>query len=61
MGEMSRIGGGAEYRKRDDLTIGAAMDITWKGDLSIKNPGDGGTVSGEYENVLLAFFTMYAR
>jgi len=27
MGEMTRFGGGLEYRKRSDLTLGAAMDV----------------------------------
>jgi long-chain fatty acid transport protein len=61
MGEMTRFGGGVEYRKRDDLTIGAAADIMWEGDLSLSNDSDGGTLSGEYENVFLAFFTVYAK
>lgn len=61
MGEMTRIGGGVEYRKRSDLTLGAAMDIMWEGDLSLKSKSNGGTLSGEYENVFLAFFTVYAK
>ena len=61
MGEMTRIGGGAEYRKRDDLTIGAAMDIMWEGDLSLNQKSNGGTLSGAYEDVFLAFFTVYAK
>jgi long-subunit fatty acid transport protein len=61
MGEMFRFGGGVEYKKRNDLTIGTAMDIMWEGDLSLKNKSNGGTLSGEYENVFLAFFTVYAK
>ena len=61
MGEMTRVGGGVEYRKRSDLTLGAAMDIMWEGDLSLNGSSDGGTLSGEYENVFLAFFTVYAK
>jgi long-chain fatty acid transport protein len=61
MGEMSRIGGGVEFKKREDLTIGAAADILWEGDLSLSNSSGGGTVSGEYENVFIAFFTVYAK
>ena len=60
-GEMTRFGGGVEYRKRSDLTVGAAMDVMWEGDLSLNNNSNGGTVSGEYENVFLAFFTVYAK
>jgi len=61
MGEMVRFGGGVEYKKRKDLTIGTAMDIMWEGDLSFNNKSNGGRVSGEYENVFLAFFTVYAK
>jgi long-chain fatty acid transport protein len=61
MGEMSRLGGGFEYQKRDDLTVGAAADILWEGDLSVNASSNGGTVSGEYENVFIAFFTVYAK
>jgi hypothetical protein len=61
MGEMTRVGGGVEYRKRDDLTVGAAMDILWEGDLSLNAASGGGTISGEYENVFIAFFTAYAK
>ena len=61
MGEMTRVGGGVEYKKRDDLTVGAAMDILWEGDLSLNAASDGGTISGEYENVFIAFFTAYAK
>ena len=61
MGEMFRVGGGAEYRKRSDLTIGGAMDIMWEGDLSLNGSSNGGTLSGEYENVFLAFFAVYAK
>ena len=61
MGEMTRVGGGFEYRKRSDLTLGAAMDVMWEGDLSLNQKSNGGTLSGEYENVFLAFFTVYAK
>jgi long-chain fatty acid transport protein len=61
MGEMSRVGGGFEYQKRDDLTIGAAMDVMWEGDLSLNAASGGETISGEYQNVFIAFFTVYAK
>jgi len=61
MGEMFRFGGGVEYKKRSDLTVGAAMDIMWEGDLSLNASSDGGTISGEYENVFLAFLAVYAK
>jgi len=61
MGEMSRLGGGVEYKKRSDLTVGAAMDIMWEGDLSLNGSSGPGTLSGEYENVFLAFFAVYAK
>jgi hypothetical protein len=50
-----------EYKKRSDLTLGAAMDIMWEGDLSLNGSSNGGTVCGEYENVFLAFFAVYAK
>ena len=61
MGEMTRFGGGVEYRKRSDLTVCAAMDIMCEGDLSLNSESDGGTLSGAYEDVFLAFFTVYAK
>ena len=61
MCEMSRIGGGVEYRKRNDLTLGAAMDILWEGDMSVNRSSNGGTVSSEYQNVFITFFTVYAK
>jgi long-chain fatty acid transport protein len=61
MGKMYRFGIGTEYRKRNDLTIGAAMDIMYEGDLQVDNESDGGRVDGEYENVFLSFFTVYAK
>ena len=61
MGEMSRLGGGFEYKKRNDLTLGAAMDIMWEGQLSVNAASNGGTVSGEYQNVFITFFTVYAK
>ena len=61
MGKMYRLGVGTEYRKRNDLTIGAAMDIMYEGDLQISSDSGGGRVDGEYENVFLSFFTVYAK
>ena len=52
MGKMYRLGGGAEYKKRNDLTIGGAVDILYEGDLSVDVKSDGGRVSGKYEKVL---------
>jgi long-chain fatty acid transport protein len=61
LGEMYRFGVGMEQKKGDDLTLGGAIDIMWEGDLPLDNSSDGGTVSGEYENVSLTFFTLYAK
>jgi long-chain fatty acid transport protein len=61
MGKMYRWGVGTEYRKRNDLTIGAAMDIMYEGDLQVNSESGGGRVDGEYENVFLSFFTVYAK
>ena len=41
-GRDDRVGGGAEYRKRSDLTLGAAMDVMWEGDLSLNADSNGG-------------------
>jgi long-chain fatty acid transport protein len=61
MGDMHRLGIGTEYRKRDDLTIGAAMDILWEGTLQVNRDSNGGHVDGQYENVFMTFFTVYAK
>jgi hypothetical protein len=58
---MYRFGVGMEQKKGDDLTLGGAIDIMWEGDLPLDNSSDGGTVSGEYKNVSLTFFTLYAK
>jgi long-chain fatty acid transport protein len=61
LGDMYRFGVGGEYKKRDDLTIGAAVDIMWEGDLPLNNASGGGTVSGQYENVFILFTSVYAK
>lgn len=61
MGEMYRFGAGMEHKQADNLTLGAAIDFLWEGDLPVDTASDGGTVSGEYENVSLTFFTVYAK
>ena len=37
------------------------MDILWEGDMSVNRSSNGGTVSGEYQNVFITFFTVYAK
>jgi len=61
LGDMYRLGIGTEYKKRNDLTIGGAMDFLWEGDLLIDSDSNGGRVSGEYSNVFMTFFTVYAK
>ena len=61
LGDMYRFGVGMEQKKGDDLTLGGAIDIMWEGDLPFDNDSGGGTVSGEYTNVSLTFFTFYAK
>ena len=53
--------GRGRIQEAQRLTVGTAMDIMWEGDLSLNNKSNGGTLSGEYENVFLAFFTAYAK
>jgi len=63
LGSMYRYGAGFTYQKRKDLTLGAAMEFLYEGNLPIKETGGAlsGEVSGKYENVSLTFLTFYAN
>jgi hypothetical protein len=45
---MYCYGAGLEYNKREDLIIGAGVDVVWEGDLPVKEAGNAiaGTVEG---------------
>ena len=63
LGAQYRYGAGVTYQKRKDLTLGAAMELLYEGNLPIKETGGdlSGKVSGKYENVYLPFLTVYAN
>jgi long-chain fatty acid transport protein len=63
LGEMYRYGVGFKYRKSDDVTLGAGFSFLWEGDLKIKPSGneDKGFVTGQYDNVYLAFLSLYVQ
>jgi long-chain fatty acid transport protein len=63
LGDMWRFGGGFKYRKSDKVTLGGGFSFLWEGDLPIKRAGDAqeGFVSGEYEQVFLAFLSGYVQ
>jgi len=62
LGAMYRYGLGFEYRKREDLTIGAGLEFFWEGNLPVADSGNtlAGEVSGKYENVYFGFASLYA-
>lgn len=63
LGSMYRYGAGFTYQKGKDLTLGAAMEFLYEGNLPITETGGdlSGKVSGKYENVSLTFLTVYAN
>jgi long-chain fatty acid transport protein len=63
LGEMYRYGVGFKYRKSDDVTLGAGFSFLWEGDLKIKPSGneDKGFVTGQYDNVYLAFLSLFVQ
>ena len=61
LGKMYRFGTGAEYKKRNDLTLGAAITVMYEGNLPIDADSNGGHVSGRYKNVSLTFVTVYEK
>ncbi len=63
LGEMYRYGVGLKYRKSDKVTLGGGFSFLWEGDLPVKTAGNAqkGFVSGEYENVFLAFLSFYVQ
>lgn len=63
LGSMYRYGAGFTCQKREDPTLGAALEFLYEGNLPIKETGDAlsGKVSGKYENVSLTFLTVHAN
>jgi long-subunit fatty acid transport protein len=63
LGEMYRYGVGLKYRKSDKVTLGGGFSFLWEGDLPVKTAGSEreGFVSGQYDNVFLAFLSFYVQ
>jgi long-subunit fatty acid transport protein len=63
VGKMYRYGAGVEYDGRDDLTIGAGLDLVWEGNVHVKQSGNNiaGTVNGKYKDAFFVFASVYAR
>jgi long-chain fatty acid transport protein len=63
LGAMYRYGTGLEYKKREDLTIGAGLEFFWEGNLPVKKGGNAlaGEVHGKYDNVYFAFASVYGK
>jgi long-chain fatty acid transport protein len=62
LGHMYRYGAGFEYKKREDLTVGAGLDFVWEGNVPIAKTGNAvaGMVDGKYENAYFVFASVYA-
>jgi long-chain fatty acid transport protein len=63
LGDMYRYGAGFKYRKSNDLTLGGGLSFLWEGDLKVKQAGSEreGFVSGQYDNVFLAFLSFFVQ
>jgi hypothetical protein len=59
---MYCYGAGLEYNKREDLIIGAGVDVVWEGDLPVKEAGNAiaGTVEVNTPTPISWFATVYA-
>jgi long-chain fatty acid transport protein len=64
LGAMYRYGLGVEYQKRKNLTIGAAAELLWEGNLPVKSSDSelNGSLAGKYgERVAIGIATVYAN
>ena len=63
LGAMYRYGVGLKYQKSERVTLGGGFLFLWEGDLDVKPAGSEreGFVSGQYENVYLAFLSFYVQ
>jgi long-chain fatty acid transport protein len=63
LGSMYRYAAGLKYQKSDKVTLGGGFSFLWEGDLPVKNAGneEKGVVSGQYDNVFLAFLSFYVQ
>ena len=60
MGEAWRFALGAQYAYNPNLTLGAAYEFIWSGDMSVNQERGplAGRVSGEYRNTNMSFFAL---
>lgn len=60
MGEAWRFALGAQYAFNPNLTLGAAYEFLWSGDMSVdQNRGPlAGRVAGDYSNTSFNFFAL---
>ena len=60
MGEAWRFALGAQYALTQNLTLGAAYEFMWSGDMSVDQYRGplAGTVSGEYDNTSFSVFAL---
>jgi len=63
VGETWRFGFGSRYNWSQDLTLGAAYELAWGGDLDVDlNRGPlAGQLSGSYDNVAIHFLSLNAE
>ena len=63
VGDTWRFGLGSRYSWSQDLTLGAAYELAWGGDLDVdldRGPL-AGQLSGSYDNVAVHFLTLNAE
>jgi long-chain fatty acid transport protein len=64
LGKMYRYAAGFKYRKSDNLTLGGGLSVVYEGDLKVKPAGSavsGGQVSGQYDNAVITFLSLYVQ
>ncbi len=61
MGAALRVGAGVQWRYSERLSLAAAYEFFWGGDMDVDQGTDQslrGRVAGSYENTNFSFFTL---
>ncbi len=59
MGENYRVGAGVQWQVKKSVTLGAAYEFLWGGDMSVQQDSPiRGTVAGDYEDTRFSFFNL---
>jgi hypothetical protein len=63
LGNQWRYGVGAQYALNNAMTLGAACEFQWQGDLGLHRSANAiqGTAAGPFSNVNISFFNFIWR